>query len=136
MLKDFLYELFGIQFFGLTFERLLWTLIAVGGSIMLYRGFHEKKDAGASPWDANALVGAGVVLAAAWFAVQAWFNGASYQLFFSEPLVLHTYGVAIATGFVVAIWLAVIEARRTGLDPVAVMDISFWALVREDLATH
>ncbi|MEL6182837.1 MAG: prolipoprotein diacylglyceryl transferase family protein, partial [Myxococcota bacterium] len=129
MLNDFLYELFGLRFHGLLFERLLWTLIAIGGSVTVYRGYFEKQDAGVNPWDPGTFFGIGVTLFAAWQSIQAWLNGSSYTLFFTDPLVLHTYGVAIATGFVVAIGLAVLEAKRTGLDQVKVMDISFWALV-------
>ena len=42
---------------------------------------------------------------------------------------LHTYGLMMATAFVVAIWIAVRQARRTGQDPEDVMDISFWILI-------
>ncbi|MEW5851671.1 MAG: prolipoprotein diacylglyceryl transferase [Myxococcota bacterium] len=42
---------------------------------------------------------------------------------------LHTYGVLIALGFVFGIGVAVREARRTGFDEEAVLDMGFWALV-------
>lgn len=42
---------------------------------------------------------------------------------------LHTYGLMMALAFVVAIWLGVREARRTGQDPEDIMDISFWCLI-------
>ncbi len=42
---------------------------------------------------------------------------------------LHTYGVMMALAFVVGIWLAVREARRTGADPELVMDLAFWVLI-------
>jgi phosphatidylglycerol---prolipoprotein diacylglyceryl transferase len=44
-------------------------------------------------------------------------------------LPLHTYGLMIASAFVVGIWLAQREARRQGLDPERVADLSFWILV-------
>jgi len=44
-------------------------------------------------------------------------------------LPLHTYGLLIATGFVVGIWLAQREAKRRGQDPEAIADLSFWILV-------
>ncbi|MFL5262912.1 MAG: prolipoprotein diacylglyceryl transferase [Anaeromyxobacteraceae bacterium] len=44
-------------------------------------------------------------------------------------LPLHTYGVMIATGFVVAIALAQREARRRGQDAHAVSDLAFWIIV-------
>ncbi len=45
------------------------------------------------------------------------------------PLPLHTYGLLVAGAFTTAIYLAGREARRTGLDGEAVMDLSFWLLV-------
>jgi phosphatidylglycerol:prolipoprotein diacylglycerol transferase len=44
-------------------------------------------------------------------------------------LPLHTYGLLIASAFVVGIWLAQREARRQGQDPERVADLSFWILV-------
>lgn len=42
---------------------------------------------------------------------------------------IHTYGLMIATAFVVGIALAQREARRQGQDPERVADLSFWILV-------
>ncbi len=42
---------------------------------------------------------------------------------------LHTYGLLIATAFLVAMWLAGRTAMRAGLDQDRVMDLSFWILV-------
>jgi phosphatidylglycerol:prolipoprotein diacylglycerol transferase len=44
-------------------------------------------------------------------------------------LPLHTYGLLIATGFIVGIWLAQREGKRRGQDPEAIADLSFWILV-------
>jgi len=44
-------------------------------------------------------------------------------------LPLHTYGLLIATAFVVGIWLAQREGRRHGQDPERIADVSFWILV-------
>jgi phosphatidylglycerol---prolipoprotein diacylglyceryl transferase len=44
-------------------------------------------------------------------------------------LPLHTYGLLIATGFIVGIGLAQREARRRGQDPEKIADLSFWLLV-------
>ena len=44
-------------------------------------------------------------------------------------LPLHTYGLLIATGFLVGIWLAQREARRRGQSPERIADLSFWILV-------
>jgi phosphatidylglycerol:prolipoprotein diacylglycerol transferase len=48
---------------------------------------------------------------------------------FGQELALHTYGVAIAVGFLVAILVGVRTARRTGDDPELVRDLCFWLLV-------
>ncbi|HEU4384913.1 MAG TPA: prolipoprotein diacylglyceryl transferase [Anaeromyxobacteraceae bacterium] len=42
---------------------------------------------------------------------------------------LHTYGLLLAMGFVIAIWVAQREARRQGQDAEAIGDLSFWILV-------
>jgi phosphatidylglycerol:prolipoprotein diacylglycerol transferase len=44
-------------------------------------------------------------------------------------LPLHTYGLLLASGFVVAIWLAQREAARQGQDPEKIGDLVFWILV-------
>jgi phosphatidylglycerol:prolipoprotein diacylglycerol transferase len=44
-------------------------------------------------------------------------------------LPLHTYGLLIATGFVVGIWLAQREGKRRGQDPERIADLAFWILV-------
>jgi len=44
-------------------------------------------------------------------------------------LPLHSYGLLIASAFLVGIWLAQREARRRGQDPERIADLSFWILV-------
>jgi phosphatidylglycerol:prolipoprotein diacylglycerol transferase len=44
-------------------------------------------------------------------------------------LPLHTYGLLIASAFLVGIWLAQREARRRGQDPERLADLAFWILV-------
>jgi phosphatidylglycerol---prolipoprotein diacylglyceryl transferase len=44
-------------------------------------------------------------------------------------LPLHTYGLLIASAFLVGIWLAQREARRRGQDPERIADLAFWVLV-------
>jgi phosphatidylglycerol:prolipoprotein diacylglycerol transferase len=44
-------------------------------------------------------------------------------------LPLHTYGLLIASAFLVGIWLAQREARRRGQDAERLADLSFWILV-------
>jgi phosphatidylglycerol:prolipoprotein diacylglycerol transferase len=48
---------------------------------------------------------------------------------FGQELALHTYGVAIALGFLVAILVGVRAAARTGEDAERVRDLCFWLLV-------
>ncbi len=52
-----------------------------------------------------------------------WHAGAGYHF------QLHTYGLLIATGFVLGILLAVRRAQREFLDPNMILDLSFWILV-------
>jgi phosphatidylglycerol:prolipoprotein diacylglycerol transferase len=47
----------------------------------------------------------------------------------TSPWPLHTYGVLIALGFIFGIGIGVREARRTGFDEEAVLDMGFWALL-------
>jgi phosphatidylglycerol---prolipoprotein diacylglyceryl transferase len=44
-------------------------------------------------------------------------------------LPLHTYGLLIASAFLVGIWLAQREARRRGQDAERIADLAFWILV-------
>ena len=44
-------------------------------------------------------------------------------------LPLHAYGLLIALGFIVGIWLAQREAKRRGQDPERIADLAFWILV-------
>jgi phosphatidylglycerol:prolipoprotein diacylglycerol transferase len=48
---------------------------------------------------------------------------------FGQQLAVHSYGVAIAAGFLVAIFVATRTAARTGQDPDPVRDLCFWLLV-------
>ena len=42
---------------------------------------------------------------------------------------LHTYGVMIALGFILGIYVALRQAKREGVDPNNVLDLSFWILI-------
>jgi phosphatidylglycerol:prolipoprotein diacylglycerol transferase len=65
-----------------------------------------------------------LVLAA--LAAVLWKSG---QLDGEIRLPLHSYGLLIASAFLVGIWLAQREARRRGQDPERLADLSFWILV-------
>ena len=45
------------------------------------------------------------------------------------PLTLHMYGLMIAVGFLVALYLMQREAKRVGVDPNAISEVGFWALL-------
>ena len=98
-------------------------------------------------WQARAVLAAGEPLKAAAQTFVTWAVGA-YAAFYllvralgdageknlftlTRPLVLplHTYGLLIATAFLVAIWLAGRTTARAGLDQEAVTDLSFWLLL-------
>ena len=50
-------------------------------------------------------------------------------LFKIGDFTLHTYGVLLAVGFLLAVVVALKEARRTGLDPDLFMDLAFYTLI-------
>ena len=45
------------------------------------------------------------------------------------PLTLHTYGVLLATAFLVGLWVASRQARKAGLDPVRISDLAIYVLI-------
>lgn len=50
-------------------------------------------------------------------------------LFKIGDFTLHTYGVLLAVGFLLAVVVALKEARRIGLDPDLFMDLAFYTLI-------
>jgi len=50
-------------------------------------------------------------------------------LFKIDEFAIHTYGVMLALGFLLAILVTRREARRIGLDPEVVMDLAFYLLI-------
>jgi phosphatidylglycerol:prolipoprotein diacylglycerol transferase len=45
------------------------------------------------------------------------------------PLTVHTYGFLIAIGFLVALWLAIKQAKKTGVSEDKIIDLAFYCLV-------
>jgi phosphatidylglycerol---prolipoprotein diacylglyceryl transferase len=45
------------------------------------------------------------------------------------PLTIHTYGFLIAIGFLVALWLAAIQAKKDGISTGKIMDLGFYILL-------
>jgi phosphatidylglycerol---prolipoprotein diacylglyceryl transferase len=50
-------------------------------------------------------------------------------LFRFDQFAIHTYGVLLALGFLLAILVTRKDARRIGLDPEIVMDLAFYLLI-------
>ncbi|MCB2193232.1 MAG: prolipoprotein diacylglyceryl transferase [Deltaproteobacteria bacterium] len=50
-------------------------------------------------------------------------------LFHIGPLTLHTYGVLLALGAALGLWLLTHLAKKTGLDPDRVMSLALWLLI-------
>ncbi len=113
------------------------ALAAAAAAIVLWRAHAWRRQAaadgervswGAALWDDRVAVGAIALAAAA-----LWRSG---LLAGGISLPIHTYGVAIAAGFVVAVRLAQWQARRDGLDAGRVGDLAFWVLVAAALGSH
>jgi phosphatidylglycerol---prolipoprotein diacylglyceryl transferase len=45
------------------------------------------------------------------------------------PLTIHTYGFLLAVGFLIALWLAVRQAKREGIFPAKIIDLGFYILL-------
>ncbi len=45
------------------------------------------------------------------------------------PVTIHTYGFLVASGFLVALWLAVRQAKRTGFPYEKIVDLAFYSLI-------
>jgi phosphatidylglycerol:prolipoprotein diacylglycerol transferase len=45
------------------------------------------------------------------------------------PFAIHTYGFLIAVGFLVGLWLAVIQAKKEGIPPNKILDLGFYILL-------
>ena len=53
-----------------------------------------------------------------------------FPIFFKiAGITIHTYGVFLALGFLLAVFVILRGARRTGMDPNLIMDFSFYVLV-------
>jgi len=49
---------------------------------------------------------------------------------------VHTYGVLLAVGFLLAVFLARDEGRRAGIDPNVMLDMSFYILLAAILGSR
>ncbi len=103
---------------------LLAVGLALGRAALFRRRLRREGEAisfGAALWDDRRfLAGLAAAVAALWGL--GLLDG-------PLDLPVHSYGVAIAVGFVAAVALAQRQARREGLDPERVGDLAFWVLV-------
>ena len=92
------------------------------------RGAHAAGDKPAKALQAGAVWAVGTMVAA-FLAVRALDSQNLFAL--QRPLFipLHTYGLLIATAFLVGLYLAGRGAKRAGLDQEKVMDLTFWILI-------
>lgn len=51
------------------------------------------------------------------------------EIFKLGPLTIHTWGLFVATGFAVSLWVAHRRARQLGLDGHKVLDLTFWIII-------
>ncbi len=100
------------------------VLLAVARAFFYVR--RSRADGHPAGWLAAFKDDAWVIAALVVLAGVLWRTGLLDQ---EVRLPLHTYGLLIATGFLVGIGLAQREARRRGQDPERLADLSFWILV-------
>lgn len=133
MLPDFL-ELFGVDLYGIAFERVLFLLLLVLGGWGLWGGVADLLDTEddnidrGSAW-VRVAIGGGIVAWSGFKAIYAIFLPGSYTLLFQQELVIHTYALGIVTGFAISVWIAARAAEREGLRQTVILDLAFWALI-------
>jgi len=125
--RDFL-EAFGIDLQGVAFERVLWLFALSLAGWGLYGGIQQLRAGDTANGALRTVVSVAAVLFFGYSAWQAWFSP-TYARFFADEIVIHTYALAIVTGFLLATWVAAREGRRVGIDPTVILDVSFWALI-------
>ncbi len=103
----------------------LAALAVLAGRAWIYRrqalAAGQRATWGEALWDDKVVVVALVALAAG-----LWRAGLLDE---AVTLPIHSYGLALAAGFVGAVAMAQSEARRQGLDAEKVGDLAFWVLV-------
>ena len=128
MYNDFL-ELFGIDLVGLDFERAFWLLCIVFAGWGIVSGIAIVRDGDKADGALRIVLSVAGIIWTGYYAIGAWFSPGSYQLFFEKELVLHTYAVAIVTGFLGGTWIAAREGGRVGIPPGKMLDLAFWSLI-------
>ena len=108
------FDMIGLRAQGLAFEIAFWTLVVCVGLVVLVREILARRGF-ADAWFGW---GVGVVLSG-FGGVYLYLALVHHHLYFgAEGLKLSNYGLAIAVGFVVGIYLAGREARRSPAEQV------------------
>lgn len=126
-MQPWLFPALGITPQGAGFEAVLLLLVLGAGAALLAREWPRRQDAAAN-WMQWA-VGGALAGAAALQLIRLAATGA--LLFGERGFQLPTYGVLIAGGAAIAIWMSYRDAARTPgiIDPVALLDLYFWLVV-------
>ena len=110
-----LLEIFGIQLFGIGFERTLWGLLSammiwgIINSIQIYRA--NRRVEGAIQ---GIIVTAILIWSGSQFAATFDLN---YALFFTQPIVIHSYAFCILIGVCLGVGTAMLMAKKRGSNP-------------------
>jgi len=123
-----LLELVGVDLYGVAFERVLWVVGLVLAGVTANVGLSAKRrgDNGGVGW---LLVGLACGGWCAWQLFEALVHPESYTLVFKSEVVIHTYPVMTAVGFIFGTWLTVRQAARVGIERWVILDLAFWCLV-------
>lgn len=110
-----LLEIFGIQLYGVVFERVLWITLCVFmlwgivSSVRLFRAARRTE---------GIVQGLIVGFVLIWAAKKCFASfDPSYVLTFTSPVVLHSYAFCIIVGIVLGIWTARAQARHRNFEP-------------------
>lgn len=125
-MNPWFFDLLGVPAHGRGFELILWGLVALAGSTLGAREWRSRR-APASEW-LTWVVAVGLVGFGLWRVVAV----AQGSLYLGDAgLRLPTYGVAIASGFGLSIWMSYRDAERSPatVSGAQMVDLAFWTLV-------
>src|SRR5450432_596779 len=110
-----------------------WAVFALAGA-SLAMGAYQARAAKLSGEPTNKVLQTFAIWAAGSFAgcyllTRALDRQDLFHLQHAIAIPLHTYGLLIATAFLVGLYLAGRGAKRAGLDQDKVMDLTFWILI-------